>query len=109
MRDFKFFVFPLFEAHDGGDVYAGNTFYTVLKEDYTDPRGKVFPKYTIIKRNISIEKRFKFKVNNDMVWYFRSKNNAQYLIREWKRQDIGYGSMINLYYNNDKTIQISNR
>lgn len=96
MRPFKFFVSPLFTAHDGGDVYPGERFYTVLKENYIDSRERTHLKYKIIERSISMKNRFKFKVNNDMVWYFRSKNNAEYLIREWKRQDIGYGGMINI-------------
>ncbi len=86
MKRFKFFTEPLFQAHDGGDVYPGETFYTVLKEDYVH-RGVTLPRYSIIERTISIDKRYKFKVNNDMVWYFRSESNADYLIRIWKKQD----------------------
>ena len=101
MRTFKFLRTPLFTAHDGGDVYAGERFYTVLKEAYIH-RGVTLPKYTIIARTISIDKRHKFKANIHKVWYFRSESNARYLIRQWKRQDKFYaGGGENMHHNSD--------
>lgn len=103
MKRFKFFTEPLFQAHDGGDVYPGETFYTVLKEDYVH-RGVTLPRYSIIERTISIDKRYNFKSNNDMVWYFRSISNAEYLVNIWKRDDRMTLGGENMHYNSDITI-----
>lgn len=42
MRPFKFLVNPILTTHDGGDIYCGQIFYTMNKEDIILP-GKQLP------------------------------------------------------------------
>ncbi len=86
MRPFKFLNYAIVKAHDGGDIFAGDIFYTVNKEDIVTPR-KTTPKYTIVQRTIHESDKKKFKPDHNLLWYFRSKSNAEYLVDIWKRQD----------------------
>jgi hypothetical protein len=86
MRPFKFFRTPLLTTHDGGDVYCGQYFYSMNKEDIVLP-GKTTPKYSIVQRCIHPIYKDKFKPDHDLLWYFRSKHNAEYLRDIWIRQD----------------------
>lgn len=91
MREFKFLRNPIITAHDGGYIYAGETFYTMNKEEivrytYMGER-KVTPKYTIVNRSIPKIYESDFKPDYDDLWYFRSRLNAEYLKTIWERQD----------------------
>lgn len=91
MKDFKFLHNPIATAHDGGDIYAGQTFYTMNKEEmvrytYMGER-KVTPKYSIVNRYIPRIYEDKFKPDYETLWYFRSKQNAEYLKTLWERED----------------------
>jgi hypothetical protein len=88
MRDFKFFNSVLLKGHDGHDICVGERFYTVNKEDMVSLRNnRTIPKYTIVERIILKEFERKFKPDHEALWYFKSKQNAEWLIRIWKRQD----------------------
>ena len=58
----------------------------IVKYTYTGER-KVTPKYTIVQRCIHPIYKDKFKPDYDVLWYFRSKSNAEYLKNMWERQD----------------------
>lgn len=87
MKTFKFLNPPLLQAHDGGDIYCDDTFYSVNKRDYTSVSGRIIPKYTIVLRTVSSKFRNKFVPDHDLLWYFRVKSNAEWLIEHWKRED----------------------
>lgn len=89
MKPFKFLRSPLFTAHDGGDVYPGEYFFSMNKEEMesaTRP-GEMIPKYTIVQRCIHPKYKNVFKPDYDKLWYFRSESNANYLKDIWERQD----------------------
>jgi hypothetical protein len=83
VKPFKFLRTPLFTAHDGGEIYAGDVFYTMNKE----VMGDSIPKYTIVRRCVHSKFANRFKPDHQVLWYFRSKNNAEWLREIWKRQD----------------------
>jgi len=92
MKTFKFFNKVLVIAHDGGDIHCDELFYTVAKKDYwiTFPNGakrRLVQKYTIATGYIDSEFRDVFRPDHEVLWYFRSKHNAEYLIDKWKRYD----------------------
>jgi|LakMenEpi03Aug12_release.lakeMendotaPanAssembly.Ray.scaffolds.fasta_scaffold212126_1 hypothetical protein len=103
MRQFKFLVEPLLNAHDGGDIYPGQEFYTVNKEEL-HLRERPTPKYSIVRRVVPFKYRHKFKPDHDILWYFRSKSNAEYLINIWKRDDRMTSGGESMHYNSDITI-----
>jgi hypothetical protein len=88
MKPFKFLVNPLLTAHDGGEIYCGDIFYSMNKEDLPSVvSGRIIPKYSIVMRCIHPIYRDKFKPDHDTLWYFRSKVNAEWIRDIWKRQD----------------------
>ena len=92
MRSFKFFERGMVEAHDGGWIMFSEWFYTVAKEDYwiTYPHSgkrKMVKKYSMAPRYIGARYKDKFRPDHEKLWYFRSEQNAKYLINIWKRQD----------------------
>ena len=89
MKPFKFLRSPLFTAHDGGDVYAGEYFYSMNKEEMesvTRP-GEMIPKYTIVRRCVHPIYKDVFKPDHTKLWYFKSESNAEYLKDIWEWQD----------------------
>ena len=86
MKDFKFFRTPLLTTHDGGDVYCGEIFYSMNKVDIILPR-KTTPKYSIVMRCIHPIYKDKFKPDYNVLWYFRSKINAERIRDIWIGQD----------------------
>ena len=93
IKPFKFFRNALIISHDGHEINVGEYFYTVNKEDIILP-GKITPKYTLVTRCIHPIYKDRFKPDHDLLWYFKSKSNAEWLIEQWKRQDDGI-----LFYN----------
>lgn len=92
MKPFRFFNKAIVNAHDGGDIHCDETFYTVVKKDYwtTFPNGakrRLVQKYSIAPGYIDSEFRDRFRPDHELLWYFRSKQNAEYLIDLWKKQD----------------------
>lgn len=88
MKPFKFFQKkPLLEAHDGGYIYAGELFYTMNKEEYMGVSGRMIEKYTIVRRYVAKKNENIFKPDNKLLWYFKSKKNAEYLRDIWERED----------------------
>lgn len=87
MRPFKFLRCPLTEAHDGGLIFAGEEFYTMNKEEMVSISGRILPKYIIVKRIIPKKFESKFKPDHEVLWYFRSKSNAEWLRERWIRED----------------------
>jgi hypothetical protein len=88
MKEFKFFNRALLKSHDGHDIHVDEWFYTVNKEDMRSPRlNKLIPKYTIVQRFILKQFEHKFRPDHEKLWYFKSRENAYWLIEIWKRQD----------------------
>ena len=87
MRPFKFLRCPLTEAHDGGLIFAGEEFYTMNKEEMVSISGRILPKYIIVKRMVSKKFETKFKPDHEVLWYFRSKSNAEWLKTIWTQED----------------------
>lgn len=88
MKPFKFLKCPIATAHDGGYIYAGETFYTMNKEEFPSVvPGRMIPKYTIARRYVGKKYTTTFKPDYDTLWYFRSEQNAEYLRDIWERQD----------------------
>lgn len=87
MKPFKFLKNPIATAHDGGYIYAGETFYTMNKEEFSSITGRMIPKYTIVRRYVGNKFATVFKPDYDSLWYFRSEMNAEYLRDIWERQD----------------------
>jgi hypothetical protein len=94
MKPFKFLTNPLLYTHDGHSVFVGDIFYSVNKEDIISFKGNVVPKYTISTRQIQLKHKDIFKPDHDLLWYFKSRSNAEWLIDIWKKQDDGI-----LFYN----------
>ena len=91
MRPFKFLRNPIITAHDGGYIFVREFFYTMNKEEivkytYMGER-KVTPKYTIVSRYIHPMNEHRFKPDYESLWYFRSRENAEYLKTIWERED----------------------
>ena len=91
MKPFKFFRSPIAIAHDGGYIFPEEYFYTMNKVKLTHNhlRGKISitPKYTIVTRFLPKIYEDKFKPDYDTLWYFRSRQNAEYLKSIWEEQD----------------------
>lgn len=87
MKPFKFLNPPLMRTHDGHEIYAGEEFYSVNKEEYINYRGRTIAKYTSVKRIVPLKYRDKFIPDHDFLWYFKSKSNMVWLIDMWKIQD----------------------
>ena len=89
MQKFTFLRNPLFIAHDGGEIYSGEYFYSMNKEDMESVirPGRIIPKYTIVTRCIHPIYKDKFKPDHELLWYFRSKINAEWLREIWIGQD----------------------
>ena len=77
MREFKFLRNPLLVTIDGKSIYSGTYFYSMNKEDIILPR-KVTPKYTIVTRCIHPIYKDKFKPDYDTLWYFSTKETAEF-------------------------------
>ncbi len=87
LKPFKFLSNHIAIAHDGGYIFAGEVFYTMNKEEIVGISGEIIPKYIIIHRYVSRKYMNMFKPDYDKLWYFRSKNNAEYLKTLWLNQD----------------------
>ena len=88
MKSFKFFNKVLVTAHDGGEIHCDELFYTVNKIELPGIRqDKVIPKYTIVARTVSSKHRDVFRPDHEVLWYFKHKQNAEWLIDIWKGQD----------------------
>lgn len=88
MTPFKFLRNPIIKAHDGGNIYAGETFFTMNKEEYESVRpGRIIAKYTIVRRYVPKKYQDVFKPDYNALWYFRSKQNAEYLRTLWENDD----------------------
>ena len=57
------------------------------KEDIVSFKGNIVKKYTICTRQIQPKHKDIFKPDHDLLWYFKSKSNAEWLIDIWKRDD----------------------
>ena len=89
IKPFNFLRCPLLRTHDGHDLYPGEYFYSMNKEEMesvTRP-GEMIPKYTIVQRCIHPIYKDVFKPDHTKLWYFKSKSNAEYLKRIWERDD----------------------
>ena len=88
MRPFKFLRNPIATAHDGGYIFAGETFFTMNKEEYPSAKpGRMIPKYTIVRRYVAKKYATIFKPDYKTLWYFRSEYNANYLRTLWENED----------------------
>ena len=87
MKTFKFLESPLLYSHEGTPIFAGDVFYSVNKEDIFSFKGNIVKKYSIVMRQIQPIHKDIFKPDHDVLWYFRSKTNAECFVRYWKRQD----------------------
>lgn len=92
------------EAHDGGLIYCGQEFFTMNKEDFPSIKpGRIIPKYTIVRRIVSPQFQKTFKPDHEGLWYFRSRENAEYLKRIWERDDMTGGGET---FHNDSDITV---
>lgn len=92
MKPFKFLQKKYIAiAHDGGYIYPEQYFYTMNREELThthqDGRTHTTPKYSIVTRFLPKIYEDKFKPDYDTLWYFRSKQNAEYLRTLWMNED----------------------
>lgn len=113
VSQFKFLRCPIATAHDGGVIYVGEYFYTMNKEEFPSVSGVAIPKYTIVTRWVHPKNEDKFKPDYEVLWYFRSKQNAEYLKRLWEDEDeyvrlhdsnIRTGGGERIYHESDFTI-----
>lgn len=89
MKLFKFLNSPIAIAHDGGQIYAGDVFYTMNKQEIPSIKpNQIIPKYTIVRRFVSKQYEDVFKPDYETLWYFRSRQNAEYLKTIWITQDL---------------------
>lgn len=101
MKPFKFLNCPILKSHDGHDIYAGEWFYSVNKEEFTSISGRPIPKYTVVPRRVSHSFKDKFRPDHEKLWYFKSRNNAEWLINIWKRQDARMGGGESMFHQSD--------
>ena len=87
IKPFKFLQSPLLYSHEGNPIFVGDVFYSVNKEDIVSFKGNIVKKYTICTRQIQPKHKDIFKPDHDLLWYFKSKSNAEWLIDIWKRDD----------------------
>ena len=88
MKPFKFFQKKyIARAHDGGYIYAEQYFYTMNKEEFMGVSGRMVEKYSIVTRFLPKIYEDQFKPDYNSLWYFRSKQNAEYLRTIWERED----------------------
>ena len=82
----------MIKAHDGGYIYSSEVFYTMNKQEIPSVfrPGEMIPKYTIVRRCVHPAFEHVFKPDYNALWYFRSKQNAEYLKDLWIREDEGY-------------------
>jgi hypothetical protein len=107
MKPFKFLNPPLMKTHDGHLLFAGEEFYSVNKEDYVSYTGRTIAKYTAVKRIVPLKFRDKFIPDHDLLWYFKSKHNMEYLINTWKGLDELEEEGNSLHRNSDIIITFS--
>lgn len=79
MKPFKFLNYPILKTQEGINIFTDEEFYSVNKEDIVHSR-KTTKKHTIVKRVISESDKHKFKTDNDILWYFKTKDAAEEFI-----------------------------
>ena len=88
MRPFRFFNKVLVKSQGGNDIFYDETFYTVNKIPLARLRGDGFiPKYSIVRRKVSLQFRNKFIPDHDVLWYFKDKISAMYWIQHQMAKD----------------------
>lgn len=87
MSPFKFLMSPLMYSHEHKPIFAGEIFYAVPKTDIELLNGKTLVKYKITMRFVHKKNREVYKPDNERFWYFKHKQNAEWLIDIWKGQD----------------------
>jgi len=87
MKPFKFLDNPLMYSHENQPIYAGELFYAVPKYDIELLNGKTLIKYKITMRFVHKKHRDLYKPDNEKFWYFKHKQNAEWIIDIWKGQD----------------------
>ena len=78
MRPFKFLKCPIATACDGGYIYAGQTFFTMNKEEFLGVSGRIIPKYTIVRRYVGKKYITTFKPDYNTLLYFRTMGSAEF-------------------------------
>jgi hypothetical protein len=79
MRPFKFLTNPIAYTYNNEQIWAGEIFYTMNKEEIISISGEVLPKYIIIKRYVSKTHQDRFKPDYDKLFYFKSRYDAEML------------------------------
>jgi hypothetical protein len=87
IKPFKFLTHPLIFSHEQKHIFADEFFFSVNKEDFIYPNGKITLKYTIVERYIISKRKDKFKPDYDKLWYFKSRHAAEWYVDVWKRHD----------------------
>ena len=87
IKPFKFLIHPLIYSHENQPIFAGEIFYAVPKYDIQLLNGKNLVKYKITMRFVHKKHSDLFKPDNENFWYFKYKENAEWLIDIWKGQD----------------------
>ena len=87
IKPFKFLIHPLMYSHENQPIFAGEIFYAVPKLDLELLNGGVLKKYKITMRFVHKKNRDLFKPDHEKLWYFKHKQNAEWLIDIWKGQD----------------------
>jgi len=87
MKPFKFLVSPLLYSHERKPIFAGELFYAVPKYDIELLNGKMLKKYKITMRFVHKKHKDIFKPDNERLWYFKTKETAEFYVDIWQRQD----------------------
>ena len=78
-------------SHTEKPIYVGTMFCSVAKHDYwgTLPNGKrrKTEKYSIAQRFVGPQDRHRFRPDHERLWYFESKDVAEWYVKIWKRED----------------------
>lgn len=90
MKPFRFLNPPILFTHDGHEVFAGELFFSVSKEDRVSllGTGNIIPKYSVATRYIVPSDKAKFKPDDEYLWYFKYKTNADWYVNQWKKEEI---------------------
>jgi hypothetical protein len=74
-------------SHEHKPIFAGELFYAVPKLDLDLLDGGVIKKYKITMRFVHKKNRDLFKPDHEKLWYFKTKETAEYYVNIWERQD----------------------
>jgi hypothetical protein len=88
IKPFKFLqCHLLMYSHEHKPIYAGEIFYAVPKLDLDLLNGGKLEKYKITMRFVHKQNKDIYKPDHEKLWYFKTKETAEFYVGHWKRQD----------------------